>query len=195
MRGIPLKVWADDAKIMVKMNNMNMPLPDKECMRLFKRVPTTHEDAVALAALYRSNTKGIRRLTRRESPQARHWEVRFDNIKTKGNRKDEKREKRLERKKNKERGIVKMELNKIRMKDESAEYPTMMACIHAAVDNGCAVVERDEGDKGELNLKLNIGGNRLKLDASGQKAAMDKIEKIMDALGIDGSTKVTFSDQ
>jgi hypothetical protein len=120
--------------------------------------------------------------------------VRFDNIITKSDKKKSKREERLERKKLKERGIVKVELNNVLMTD-GREYPTTKECLEAAIANDSALVEREITDKDELNLKFNVLGKRTKVDRDGQKAALGKVLAIMESLGIDESTKVTFSDQ
>lgn len=178
MRGIPKEVWADGKKIMANMGNIRMPVSKKECVRHFGREPKDEYEARRFALRLRKSRR----------------EVRFDNIITKGDKKKSRREDRLERKKLKERGIVKVELNNVRMKDGQG-YPTTKVCIEVAVENGSALVEREITEKDELNLKLNVLGKRTKVDKDGQKAALGKIIAIMEALGIDESTKITFSDQ
>jgi hypothetical protein len=64
-----------------------------------------------------------------------------------------------------------------------------------AIENESALVEREITDKDELNLKFNVLGKRSKVDMDGQKAALGKIIAILEKLGIDESTKVTFADQ
>ena len=90
--------------------------------------------------------------------------------------------------------MVKVELNNVLM-TEGRDYPSMKECIEAAIANDSALVEREITDKDELNLKLHIKGKRSKVDRDGQTATLPKITAIMELLGIDGSTKVTFADQ
>jgi hypothetical protein len=89
---------------------------------------------------------------------------------------------------------VKVEMNNVLMVD-GRECPTVKECIEAAIANDSALVERELTDKDELNLKFNVLGKRSKVDKDGQKAALGKMMAIMETLGIDESTKVTFSDQ
>jgi len=90
--------------------------------------------------------------------------------------------------------LGKVELNSVMMND-GREYPTTKECIEAAIANDSALVEREITDKDDLNLKFNVLGKRTKVDRDGQKAALGKIMAIMEGLGIDESTKMTFSDQ
>ena len=178
MRGIPKDAWADDDRIMVHMGQMRMPLPKKECVRLFKREPRNELEARKFALRLKN----------------RRLEVRFDNIMTKNDRKKKSREERLERRKMRERELLKVEMNNALMCD-GKEYPSMKECIEAAIANDSALVEREITDKDELNLKFNVLVKRSKVDRDGQKSALGRITSIMEKLGIDDSTKVTFSDQ
>lgn len=108
MRGIPKNVWSDDDRIMVDMGQLRMPLPKKECMRLFKREPKNELEARKFALMLKKGRK----------------EVIFDNITTKNDRKKSKRSERLERKKMRESGLVKVELNNVLMID-GKEPPSM----------------------------------------------------------------------
>ena len=146
MRGIPKDAWADEDRIMVDMGQLWMPLPKKECVRLFRREPKNELEARNFALQLKK----------------RKMEVRFDNITTKSDKRKKTREERLERRKMRERELVKVEMNNVLMCD-GKENPSMKECIEAAIANDSALVER--------------------------------ITAIMEKLGIDDSTKVTFSDQ
>jgi len=178
MRGIPKDVWADEDRIMVHMGQMRMPLSKKECKRLFKREPRNELEARKFALRMK---KG-------------RMEVHFDNIQTKNDKKRETRKERLNRKSMRERGLLKIEMNCVLMKD-GKDYPSMKECIEAAIANDSALVEREVTEKDELNLKFNVLGKRSKVDRDDQKSALGKITAMMEALSIDDSTKVTFSDQ
>jgi len=153
-----------------------MPLHKSECVRLFGREPKNELEARKFALWLRKNKR----------------DVRFDNIQAITDKIGT--EEKFERKKRMESEIVKIEMNKVMMKNGS-DYPTMKECIEAAIANGSALVEREITDKDELNLKFNIIGKRSKVDRDGQNAALEKIVSIMEVLGIDDSTKITFSDQ
>lgn len=178
MRGVPKNIWSDDERVMVDMGQLRMPLPKNECIRLFKREPKNEFEARKFALQLKKSRR----------------EVIFENITTKNERKRSQRKERLERKKLRESELVKVEMNNVLMTD-GREYPTTKECLEAAISNDSALVEREITDKDELNLKFNVLGKRTKVDKDGQKAALGKVLAIMESLGIDESTKVTFSDQ